>query len=494
MELSAESVLALAPDAASAKAATGLLKPGNWPTLGANDAAVWGECQGSGSKPYQTQVDLSGPTFKCSCPSRKFPCKHGLALLLLKAKDASLFKSDTPPAWVTEWLGARTERTQKKEDKQREKIAAASAEPTAAALKSMAQRWKQIEAGVGELQQWLLDQVARGLGGLGPQSRREWQTMAARLVDAKAPGLGQRLNHAADGLMQGADWPENTLRRLGLLQLACEAVSRRGSLSEGALTDLRITLGWPLEKETVLAQSPGVPDRWQVIGLIQEERDNNMHERRVWLRGQRSGQYALLLEHAFAGRGFEQSWVCPSVHEATLAFYPGAAPLRALVVSGAAETAPVAAPLPGLAPVAEQVPSETPGAGTAASTETRLGTHDTALAAAPAAAVAHTEPAAPLDSSPEHAWTTLARRIAANPWIPLHPLQCHGATPWREGDSFGLDWAGKHLPLTLSESQGWALLALSGGGPLSVMGEWNGEALRPLSASSPEGVWNWSAL
>lgn len=448
MELSAESVLALAPDAASAKAATGLLKPGKWPTLGANDAAVWGECQGSGSKPYQTQVDLSGPTFKCSCPSRKFPCKHGLALLLLKAKDASLFKSDTPPAWVNEWLGARTERAQKKEDKQREKIVAASAEPTAAALKSMAQRWKQIDAGVAELQQWLLDQVSRGLGSLNPQSRREWQTMAARLVDAKAPGLGQRLNNAAEGLMQGADWPEQTLRRLGLLQLACEAISRRDSLSEGALTDLRITLGWPLEKETVLAQSPGVPDRWQVIGLIQEERDNNMHERRVWLRGQQSGQYALLLEHAFAGRGFEQSWVCHSVHQVTLAFYPGAAPLRALVVSsGAAETAPD-----------------------------------------------HATPAAPLDSSPEHAWTALAQRIAANPWIPLHPLHCHGAIPSRDGDGFGLSWAGKHLPLTLNETQGWALLALSGGTPLSVMGEWNGEALRPLSASSPEGVWNWSAL
>ena len=127
MELSAESVLALAPDAASAKAANGLLKPGGWPTLGADAAAVWGECQGSGSKPYQTQVDLSGPTFKCSCPSRKFPCKHGLALLLLRAKDASLFTASAPPAWVADWLSARTERVQKKEEKQREKATSPAA-------------------------------------------------------------------------------------------------------------------------------------------------------------------------------------------------------------------------------------------------------------------------------------------------------------------------------------------------------------------------------
>ena len=85
MELTSESVLALAPDASSVKAAQALLKPGQWPTLGFNENAVWGECKGSGSKPYQVEADLSGPVFKCTCPSRKFPCKHSLALLLLLA-------------------------------------------------------------------------------------------------------------------------------------------------------------------------------------------------------------------------------------------------------------------------------------------------------------------------------------------------------------------------------------------------------------------------
>ena len=86
MELTSESVLALAPDASSVKAAQALLKPGQWPTLGFNENAVWGECKGSGSKPYQVEADLSGPVFKCTCPSRKFPCKHSLALLLLRVQ------------------------------------------------------------------------------------------------------------------------------------------------------------------------------------------------------------------------------------------------------------------------------------------------------------------------------------------------------------------------------------------------------------------------
>ena len=107
MTLTVEEVIALAPDDASAKAARGLVAPSKWPLLGASEAAAWGECQGSGSKPYQTQVDLAGPAFKCSCPSRKFPCKHGLALLLLRAEHPARF-TGAQPAWVGEWLASAT--------------------------------------------------------------------------------------------------------------------------------------------------------------------------------------------------------------------------------------------------------------------------------------------------------------------------------------------------------------------------------------------------
>ena len=131
MQFSAESVLALAPDAASVKAANGLTKPGKWPLLGANEAALWGECDGSST--YETQVDLSGPSFRCSCPSHKFPCKHSLALLLLWAKDPTQFQASAAPAWVTEWLASRTERAQKKEDKQQKKAADKAADPNAGA-------------------------------------------------------------------------------------------------------------------------------------------------------------------------------------------------------------------------------------------------------------------------------------------------------------------------------------------------------------------------
>src|SRR3954471_1022493 len=65
-----------------------------WPTLGANDDAIWGLCQGSGKEPYRVAVDKNELAYRCSCPSKKFPCKHTMALLLLFAKDAKLFQQN----------------------------------------------------------------------------------------------------------------------------------------------------------------------------------------------------------------------------------------------------------------------------------------------------------------------------------------------------------------------------------------------------------------
>ena len=79
-------VLALAPDAPSQRAAQSLASGRSWPLTGAAEpGALWGECRGSAATPYRTVVDLAGPAYRCSCPSRKFPCKHVLALLLLWA-------------------------------------------------------------------------------------------------------------------------------------------------------------------------------------------------------------------------------------------------------------------------------------------------------------------------------------------------------------------------------------------------------------------------
>ena len=105
MQLTAEQILALAPDASSAAAGRKLASTKGWQSLGRSPAALWGECQGSAL--YQVRVDLSDLTAKCSCPSRKFPCKHALGLLLLAATTPAAQPASEPPEWVSDWLGRR---------------------------------------------------------------------------------------------------------------------------------------------------------------------------------------------------------------------------------------------------------------------------------------------------------------------------------------------------------------------------------------------------
>jgi len=43
-----------------------------------------GECKGSGKNNYRVSVffeEGAAPVFRCSCPSRQFPCKHSIALM-----------------------------------------------------------------------------------------------------------------------------------------------------------------------------------------------------------------------------------------------------------------------------------------------------------------------------------------------------------------------------------------------------------------------------
>ncbi|HJV08784.1 MAG TPA: SWIM zinc finger family protein, partial [Acidimicrobiales bacterium] len=94
-----EQVATLAPDAASVTAARGVAGPRQWSAAGHDARAVWGTCRG-----YQTAVELAGPAFSCSCPSRKVPCKHALGLLLLWAASPEAVPEGPAPAWVEEWL------------------------------------------------------------------------------------------------------------------------------------------------------------------------------------------------------------------------------------------------------------------------------------------------------------------------------------------------------------------------------------------------------
>src|SRR5260370_17419868 len=106
---SADRVMALAPDASSRQAAVKLAGLVTWAQAGAAGDVVWGLCAGSGKHPYQVIADVSGPAYTCSCPSRKFPCKHAVALLLNWA-DGLVPEAAQPPGFAESWIASRAGR------------------------------------------------------------------------------------------------------------------------------------------------------------------------------------------------------------------------------------------------------------------------------------------------------------------------------------------------------------------------------------------------
>ncbi|QOV87330.1 SWIM zinc finger family protein [Humisphaera borealis] len=415
-------VLQLAPDPASAKAGQGLASPRKWVTSGADAQAVWGECQGSGSKPYQTQVDLSEPAFKCSCPSRKFPCKHGLGLMLLYAGD-QVAAATEKPAWVTEWLATRSERAEKAKAK-----AEAPPKPVdeAAQAKRREKRLERVAEGLASLRLWIHDLVRNGIATAPSRGYAFFDEPARRMIDAQATGASGRIQSLGTIASSGAGWEKPFVEELASLELLIRAYERADQLPEPTRQDIFATLGLPISQDDVLALPP-VKDRWQVISqeVTQEDR---LRVSRTWLFGVASRRPALVLAFAHGSAPFTMPLVAGFSIEGELCYFPGNG-VRAAIKTRGDMTA---------------IPS--------------LDGFDK------------------LDSLCD----AISLLRAQQPWLGEVVLPLRQVVPARTGNGWSLiDSDRRTLPAVLTDSAGWTLLAMSGGAPVDVAAGFDGSRLRP---------------
>ena len=269
VKLTSSEVESLAPDASSLKAARGLIKQAKWPLLEYSDHALWGHCQGSGKNPYVAMVDLTQPdiAFKCSCPSRKFPCKHGLALLFNFVEHQDWFKAAPEPQNVTEWLDKRAANAQKKEQRSQEKIdkAKAALEKAQQAAQQAAEgqvqtksatllkREAAIAEGIAELKMWLKDCLRIGLMQVMPQRESDINRLSKRLVDAKAPALANMLQEAKAIDCSTNEGRRQYLKQLSRVYLVASSFERRESLTPEWQSEIARLVGIPTPKEEVMA-------------------------------------------------------------------------------------------------------------------------------------------------------------------------------------------------------------------------------------------------
>jgi hypothetical protein len=424
MHLTIDQVIALAPDASAAAAGRKLGGARSWQNLGRSDAALWGECQGSAL--YQVRIDLADLTVACSCPSRKFPCKHGIGLLLLAAASPDALPTQSPPNWVTAWLAKRAARAEKRADPPA-KTAPTVSTPVKESTRAD-QRLARVTAGLDTLDLWLSDLIRNGLASVETQPFTFWEQQAARMVDAQAPGIAARLRRMAGIPNASPDWPERLLAELGRLALLMRAFRRLDALAPPLREDVRAAVGWTLKQEEVIERGDTVTDTWHVLGQ-HVTTEGRLRTQRAWLQGARSGRHALILQFAVGAGQFETTLVPGTTLGAALAFWPSAYPLRALIHERWSVDVLLALSGPDTLPIF-------------------------------------------LDG--------VAAAMACQPWLERFPAALRQVTPIPAdtGTWHIRDREGNAVPLVKGEH--WLLLALSGGAPVDLFGEWDGETLLPL--------------
>ncbi|WNV91537.1 SWIM zinc finger family protein [Umezawaea sp. Da 62-37] len=420
--MDAQAVLEQAPDGQVASSATRLAATAGWSGTGRTAALLWGLCAGSGKNPYRVCVDLGDRSTKCSCPSRKFPCKHAVALQLVHVR-GDVPVADAPPDWAEDWHSKRT-------------AAAVPVDSSPEAVERRARakektargRAEAVRGGVAALRDWLSDLAGSGVAGLPGRDAAWWHSITARMVDAQAPGLVS----AVAGLREvvaagGPQWAVDAADRLGGLHLLA-------GLSEGAegpLGDVvRARLGFPVPEEQVRA-SAGWSDRW--VALLRLETDDGVVRTvRQWSWGRDLGEWVVGVRYAAGVASPAPSLPHGREVTGTLHPYPGVPPRRIAVGELVGDRSAEAIPVP---------------------TTWRE-------------ALAGLEPA-----------------LRADPWQRVHPLGCAAVRPTADV-RFLVDVARRALPVRGDAALDRAL-ALTGGEPFDAWGLWDGHGLRVGAVAEP---------
>lgn len=311
-------------------------------------------------------------------------------------------------------------------EKQEKKAAKVQEKPVA--IEPLEKTWLLMQSGIIELQAWLQDLARHGLADTLARDADYWNDFAARMVDAKLSGIGRRIRGFAQ-IAELENAHEYLLAEIAELYLFAQAFQQIEQLPEGMQQELLSFSSVNLKKEDVLAQA-GIADTWYIIGQT-EKMEENLRQRRTWLLGQATNTKALLLDFVFGNADFPEQWEVGKMIKAELVFYPGNFRQRALVKQYIF----------------------TAGSFTLAGYAT---------------------------------WNDFlkdyAEALAANPWLGNFPVLIDDVVPIIAGRQLLLiDNDQQQLPTITSEENIWKLLALSGGHPIQVFGEWTGKALTPLT-------------
>lgn len=227
VQITKQQIAALAPNGTAAANGKKISDKGGFVKLfkSKDDTFYMGECTGSGKSNYITSADFidpQAPVFRCSCPSRQFPCKHSLALLY-EIEAGKHFEEQEIPEDILEKrakkeareakVGHHFKEASKESGEQKEKAKKTNSKSAAAAkIKKIK---KQME-GLSLTESLITDLLRSGLGTMRGTSLKNYKELAKQLGDYYLPG------------------PQMWLNRLVLTMEACQKASLYKKESEEA--------------------------------------------------------------------------------------------------------------------------------------------------------------------------------------------------------------------------------------------------------------------
>lgn len=300
-----------------------------------------------------------------------------------------------------------------------------------------ADRIQLMQRGVDQLGDWLDDILRIGLLEFD-FSENSLHEISSRLVDAKLGGLARRVRSLSNIPKSDQNWKEHILFELSQLYVYTSAFERRESLPESMQHTIYRVGGYNLQKSK-LKKDKAIRDVWNLIGQTQRK-EEQLTARRSWFVGANTKRLTLVLEFTFGRNKFEIDWNMHSGYIAGLVYYPGTFSLRGHLFDVETMKRP-------------KVPL----------------------------------PAYDLLSKFQKQF---AVAVAKNPWIRAFPCSLRDMRLiTSQEDIFIRDKEGTIIPIAhKSQDKTWSLIAVSGGAPISLFGEWSGYDFTPLSYSNPEGV------
>lgn len=260
-----EYVRSQAPNPAAFSNAQKISRSGDFSGLSitADNTLIFGECKGSGKNPYHTSADFSGetPVFRCSCPSRQFPCKHSLALMLELVNGKQFAVGEVP-----EDVASKREKIAKKAEKAASPEKAAPKPNKSAAAKKLK---KQAE-GLDLAEQFLSDIFSRGVSSINKTSAEQYKALAKQLGEFYLPEpqtIVEEIVNAAQELSEQPDDAECARLVSLCVKLASTVKKSRAYINE------KLESGEVLPEDSVLYEAMG--GVWKLtqlkeIGLYKE--------------------------------------------------------------------------------------------------------------------------------------------------------------------------------------------------------------------------------